>query len=96
MTSIIIDEHQVQIMIEISTSGNFISQMFMKRNKLLTQNKGNEVYDLVIIDGNLLSSEDGRVVEEIRSLPVAIQQHHEKLTFNILQMINHDVILNMP
>ena len=96
MTSIIIDGRRIQVMIDTGTSENFILQMFMDRNRLSIQNKDNEVYDLVIIDGNLLSSEDGRVVEEIKPLSVAIQRHHEELTFNILQITNHDVVLDMP
>ena len=95
ITAVIINKHQIQIMIDIGALGNFILQTFMNKNRLSIQNKDNEVYDLVVIDGNPLSSEDRRVAEETRPLPVAIQQHHEELTFNILQMINHDVILGM-
>ncbi len=39
---------------------------------------------------------DGRVDEEMKPLPVAIQQRHEEVTFDIVGMAVHDTVLGMP
>ena len=36
------------------------------------------------------------IIEEIISLTMTFQQHHEELILNVVRMINHDVVLRMP
>jgi len=50
----------------------------------------------VIVDGNPLPDKNERVNKETKPLSIAIQQHHEELTFDIVGMITHDIVLEMP
>ena len=47
------------------------------------------------INKNSLKSNDEMIIEEIILLTMTFQQHHEKLTLNIVRMINHDIVLEM-
>ena len=48
------------------------------------------------IDEDSLKNNDEMIIEEIISLTMTFQQHHEEFTLNIVRMINHDVVLGMP
>ena len=50
----------------------------------------------MIINENSLKNNDEMIIEEIISLTMTFQQHHEELTLNIVRMINHDIVLGMP
>ena len=82
------------VMINSDTTEIF---MFKKLtdSKEFTIQKKNDSYDLIIVDENSLSDENERVIEETRSLLIAIQHHHEKITFDIIQMITHNIVLEM-
>jgi hypothetical protein len=82
-------------MIDSGATGNFLSHKFTSSNDLAIQKK-KAPYELIVIDGSPLSTKDGRVDRETMPLPVAIQKHHKKLTFDIIQMATHNVILGMP
>ena len=47
-----------------------------------------------MVDGSDLSS--GNVNRETIPLDVAIQQHHEEITFDVIRMANHYIILGIP
>ena len=72
-----------------------MSESLVERKRLPTRQK-KDAYDLVVIDGNPLPSGNGRVDTETRPLPVATQRHHEELTFDIVRMATHDIVLGMP
>ena len=50
----------------------------------------------MIINENSLKNNDEMIIEEIISLTMTFQQHHEELTLNVVRMINHDIVLRMP
>jgi hypothetical protein len=50
----------------------------------------------VIVDENSLLDKNERVNKETKPLPIAIQQHYEKLIFDIVGIITHDIVLGMP
>lgn len=87
-----INGHGAKAMIDSGATGNFISWKYARWKRLPTQKKKDQ-YDLQMADGSTLSS---RVDEETISLPLAIQRHHEELTFDVVGMATHDVILGMP
>ena len=58
--------------------------------------KKNDSYDLIVVNENSLFNENERVIEETRSLLIAIQHHHEKIIFDIVWMIMHNIVLEMP
>ena len=53
-------------------------------------------YDLIIVNENSLHNKNEWMNEKTMSLLIVIQQHYEKLIFDIINMINHDVVLIMP
>ena len=93
-TSINVNEHRFTAMIDSSATKNFMSQNLIERKYLFTRKK-DDSYDLIIIDENSLFSENERVNTKTKSLSIAIQRHHEKLIFDIVRMITHDVVLKM-
>ena len=93
-TSINVNEHRLTAMIDSNATENFMSQDLIERKRLFTRKK-NDSYDLIIIDENSLFSENERVNTKTKSLSIAIQRHHEKLIFDIVRMITHDVVLKM-
>ena len=80
-------------MIDSGATGNFISK-YLVRSRGLPTRKKKQQYDLQMADGSKLST--GRIDEETFSLPVAIQRHHEEITFDVVGMATHHVILGMP
>ena len=78
-------------MIDSGATGNFMSQRFVKSKGIATQEK-NDGYELIAVDGSRLPDVDSETIP----LPMAIQQHHEEITFNISDMASHDVVLGMP
>ena len=93
-TSINVNEHRLTAIIDSNATKNFMSQDLIERKRLSTRKK-DDSYDLIIIDENSLLSENERVNTETKSLSIATQQHHEKLIFDIVRMITHDVVLKM-
>ena len=92
-TSININEHRFTIIIDSNATENFMSQNLIKENVYLLLKKN--VYNLIIINENSLFNENEKMNTKIKLLSIAIQQHHEKLIFDIVQMITHDVVLKM-
>ena len=80
-------------MIDSGATGSFISKRLVDQNDLPTREKDTQ-YTLQLIDGSKISS--GKLERETRPLPVVIQRHHEELTFDIVGMATHDIVLGMP
>ncbi len=72
-----------------------MARALVEREGYPTQKKP-DAYNLVVVDGNPLPDENGRVDKETKPLSIAIQQHHEELTFDIVGMATHDIVLGMP
>ena len=87
--------HRFTTMINFDATRNFVSSSLVDRKGLPTQKKKN-AYSLVTINEDPLQSNNEMIIEEIISLTMTFQQHHEELTLNIVRMINHDVVLGMP
>ena len=90
-TSININEKQIIVMIDSDTTETFIFSCLVEKFELTTQKKQND-YELSVINKSQLET---RIDKETTSLSVAIQQHHKTLTFDVVLMINHDIILDM-
>lgn len=83
-------------MIDSSATENFISKDLINRKRFSIRKKAN-VYDLIIIDEKLLTSQKNkRVNQETESLSIALQRHHEEIIFDVIHMINHELVLEMP
>lgn len=96
-TTAIIEGRSTTVMIDSGATGNFISDVFAEWEGFPVRKKGkNSTYDLVVIDGSPLPTGNGRVDEETHPLLVAFQQHSEEITFDVVGMAGHDVVLGMP
>ncbi len=58
-------------MIDFDTIDNFITKAFVERKEYFIRKKLN-VYNLIIVDKNLLFARNKRVNKEIKSLSIAI------------------------
>ena len=94
-TFIRLEFHRLTTMINFDATRNFVSSFLVNKKGLLTQKKKN-AYSLVTINEDPLKSNDEMIIEEIIPLTITFQQHHEKFTLNIVRMINHDIVLEMP
>jgi hypothetical protein len=95
ITSIKVNGRRFIAMVDFDATDNFMVRALVKKKDYSTQKKP-DVYNLVIVDGNSLLDKNERVDKETKSLPIAIQQHHEKLIFDIVGMATHDIVLEMP
>jgi len=94
ITSVKINGRRFIAMIDSGATGNFMVRALVKKEDYSTQKKPN-VYSLMAVDENSLSDENERVDRETKPLSIAIQQHHEKLIFDIMEIITHDIVLRM-
>ena len=93
-TLININEYRFTTMIESNATKKFYVIKFDKKKTFIYSLKKN-VYNLIIINENSLFNENEKMNTKTKSLSITIQQHHEKLIFDIVQMITYDVILKM-
>ena len=94
-TPINVNGHRLKAMIDSGATGNFMSKT-LTESKRFTLRQKKDSYRLQIINENSLENNDETVSEETTPLRTAIQQHHEELIFDIVRMINHDIVLKMP
>ena len=90
-TSININGKWIIMMINSDATETFIFSHLVKKFELTTWKKQNN-YELSVINRSQLET---RIDKETTFLSVVIQQHHETLTFDVVFMISHDIILNM-
>ena len=93
-TSINVNEHRLRAIIDSGATENFMSQILTERKKFTLREK-HDAYDIIVIDKSSLLAKDERVNKETISLTVAIRRHHEKLIFDIVEMIIHDIVLKV-
>jgi len=94
-TPVKVNDRRFIAMIDSDATGNFMARALVKKEDYSTQKKS-DAYNLMIVDENPLLDENERVNKETKPLSIAIQQHHEELTFDIVRMATHDIVLGMP
>ncbi len=95
ITSVKVNGRRFIAMVDSDATGNFMIRALVKKEDYSTQKKP-DAYNLMIVDENPLPDENEKVNRETKSLPIAIQQHHEELIFDIVGMATHDIVLEMP
>ena len=95
ITLVKVNGRRLIAMIDFDAIDNFMTKALVERKEYSIRKKPN-AYNLVIVDENPLLDENEKVNKETKLLSIAIQQHHEKLTFDIVGMITHDIVLRMP
>ena len=89
---VLMNDRRAFVMIDSKISKNFISQQLIDEFETTTRFKKN-LYDLIIINESLLSSDNKRVQRKIASVTLMMSNHREQLFLNIIRMISHDIIL---
>ncbi len=94
ITPIKVNGRRLIAMVDFGAIDNFMIKALIEREEYSIRKKPN-AYNLVIVDGNPLIARNERVNKETKSLSIAIQQHHEKLIFDIVGITTHDIVLGM-
>jgi hypothetical protein len=91
---VILNERKTHVMIDSEVTSNFIAQKFVNVKRLNIRLKKIS-YDLMIINDNTLLSENERVTRETTSLTLMIDEHTEKIFFDIVKMITYNIVLEI-
>ena len=78
-------------MIDSSASRNFLLKWFVEIREIATRLK-QDWYKLAVVDRSSLPKVDTETIP----LPLALQQHYEEITFDIVDIAEHNVVLEMP
>jgi len=89
---ITVGRHQTAALLDTGAVRNFVSSSFVKRAHIKTKNK-DEVYELVTANGQQMTTHG--ITKETVPLRIAMQQHNETITFDVLEMATHDFILGI-
>ena len=87
-----INENRHSAMIDSEFENNYVSTALARRKKFFTRSKDKNAFEAFVIEKEFVNKMNQKTI----SLPVAIQQHHEELTFDLIEMIIHKVVLKNP
>ena len=76
-------------MIDSGSKNNYVSTVLARRKRFFIQLKGKDAFETFAIEEEFVN----KMNQETISLSVVIQQHHEELTFDLIEMIIHEVVL---
>lgn len=91
--SVIVKGCRATALLDTGAMTNFISSNLVNKANIWTKRKHNP-YELVTATGGTVAQEG--ITRETVPTKIAIQQHNETLTFDVLGMATHDFILGMP
>ena len=81
--------HQIRVLVDSEATDNYISENFANRTDVSRQDKEVE-YELKLFNSNL-----NQIKKEIKLLLMTAQQHHKTIIFDIVEMVTHDVVLEI-
>ena len=76
-------------MIDFEFENNYVSTVLTRRKRFSTRSKDKNAFEAFVIEKEFVN----KMNQETISLSVVIQQHHEKLIFDLIKMIIHEVVL---
>ena len=76
-------------MIDSSSKNNYVSTVLARRKRFFIRLKSKDAFEAFVIEEEFVN----KMNQETISLSVAIQQHHEKLVFDLIKMIIHEIVL---
>ena len=86
---------RARILIDFGCLGNFMSSDFVKKAQFHTQVKKYQ-YTFYGIDDQLVTENDGTIVKKIIPISVDIQEHWERVNFDIIRINTYDAVLRLP
>ena len=91
MINIILNDRKLRIMLNLNASENFVAEKYTHYHNLFVRRK-TIVYLLMSINESTINNK--RVADDSTYM-LKIDEHREKITLDIVDMINHDVILGV-
>ena len=91
-TDIMINGSRHSAMIDSEFKNNYVSTVLMRRKRFFIRSKDKDAFETFAIGEEFVN----KMNQETISISVAIQQHHEELTFDLIEMIIHEVVLEDP
>ena len=89
---IYLNKKRAFVMIEFKTTNNFISQRLI--DKFDVKRKFKKIsYNLIILNEKSLSNDNDQILYKIESITLMMNNHKKQLFLNIIQMINHNIVL---
>ena len=88
-TDIMINGSRHNAMIDFESENNYVLTVLARRKKFSTQSKSKNAFEAFVIEEEFVSKMNQKTI----SLSVVIQQHHEELIFDLIEMIIHEVVL---
>ena len=76
-------------MIDSSSKNNYVLTVLTKRKKFFIRLKSKDTFKAFVIEEEFVNKMNQKTI----SLSIAIQQHHEELVFDLIEMIIHEVVL---
>ena len=76
-------------MIDSESENNYVSTILTRKKKFSTRSKNKNAFETFVIEEKFVNKMNQKMI----SLSVVIQQHHEKLIFDLIKMIIHENVL---
>ena len=89
-SKLILKKKIFEIFVNSKIINNFMSRKFVKQQKYIIK-KLRRFIKLQLID----ETKFNKITKKTNSLLIIIQRHHEKISFEIVQIITHDIVLKM-
>jgi reverse transcriptase-like protein/integrase-like protein/chromodomain-containing protein/aspartyl protease len=87
--------HRMNTLLDSGAMGNYISPRVVNRYRLPWTQK-EEPYALHNIEGEAFDYNNGTIDMEIDHLDISIQKHKEKVSFDVMDISEHDLVLGLP
>ena len=91
---ITMNEKRAFVMIDFEIQKNIISQQLIDKFETIIKFKNNS-YDLITINKKSLKNNDKRILQKIISITLIMNKHEKFIFFDIIQMINHNIVLKI-
>ena len=89
--NITLNDKKLQIILNSNASKNFVAERYAHYHNLFIRRK-TVVYLLILVNELIINNE--RITNET-TIMLKIDEHRKKITLNIVDIIIHDVILNL-
>ena len=90
------NEQWAHILINTGVMRDFVSSMFIKKIKiLLQQKKGRDIYKITSVDNKALNYNKRVVDHETEDTWLQIGPHVQNMQFNIMLISKHDIVLEL-
>ena len=86
---ITIDESRHTAMIDSGSKNNYVSTVLTRRKEFFIRLKSKNAFEAFVIEEEFVNKMNQKTI----SLSVAIQQHHEELIFDLIEIIIHEIVL---